>query len=102
MKSDPKNAAAIETWITDHATASVTGQEVLPGDTGTATTELDGFKSSPGNTVNIKPIKDGTGAAIPGTYCIDVKNDSSSEPTKFVVYNSNAGGLQSGFTTACV
>jgi type IV pilus assembly protein PilA len=85
MKSDVKNAATIiETWMTDNPTTMVSQEASLPG-----------FKASTGNTVLVKP-----GTAT-GTYCIQAQNDGSSDKAKFIVYKSDAGGLQPGFTAAC-
>ena len=94
MKSDAKNAAtAVETWMTDNPSTILTATSVAPATAGTGA--LDGFKSSAGNTVNVKPV----GTEV-GTYCIDVKNPGSTDAAKFVIYNSKLGGLQPGLAAA--
>ncbi len=96
LKSDVKSAATtIETWRTDNPTKAITAQTVVFPASGTAATELAGFKASNGNTISIKPGTD------VGSYCIDAKNNASSTPASFVKYDSALGGLQTGFTTAC-
>jgi prepilin-type N-terminal cleavage/methylation domain-containing protein len=102
MKSDAKNAAtAVQTWLVDNPTTAVP-EEVACGTSAptgcTATTTpavLAGFKVSSGNAVHIK-------GATGGVYCIDVKNDSSSNAAQYIKYDSSAGGLQATFSaTAC-
>jgi prepilin-type N-terminal cleavage/methylation domain-containing protein len=94
MKSDARNAAtAVETYLVDNAppaTASTTTVAAATAGTGA----LAGFKTSAGNAVNLK-------LATTGSYCIDVINAGSSTPASYIKYDSAAGGLQSGFTTAC-
>jgi hypothetical protein len=53
------------------------------------------FTASDGNTVKL------TKTAVLGEYCISASNEGSSEPTKFIKYLSDAGGLQKEFTTTC-
>ncbi|WP_457202210.1 type IV pilin protein [Nocardioides sp. HB32] len=95
MKSDVKSAATmIETWRTDNPTTAITAQSVAPATSGTL--ELAGFKTSKGNTVAIKPGTD------VGSYCISAINAASSTPASYILYKSDAGGLQDGFsTTGC-
>jgi len=91
IRSDVKNAATtIETYLTDSPTAAVTADTT--GDA--AAGVLDDFQPTDGNTVAVAPI---TG----GGYCIEGSNPNSSEPTQFITYNSNAGGLQSGWSAGC-
>ena len=94
MKSDAKSAATTaETWLVDNPLpAAATTTTVAAATAGTGV--LDGFKSSAGNAVNLK-------MATTGSYCIDVKNTGSSTPASYIKYDSNTGGLVSGFTTAC-
>jgi type IV pilus assembly protein PilA len=89
MKSDVKNAATIiETWMTDNPTT------VVP--TGVASTAFTNFKPSTGYTVNVK------GGTTVGVYCIDAKNPGSSKKDEFILYKSDAGGLQADFSaTGC-
>jgi len=98
MKSDAKNAAtAVETWMVDNPSTAVptialaAASAGTPGGSGTA---LDGFRTSSNNALNLKP------GATTGTYCIDVKNASSSDATHWIVYKSDSGGLLPGFQTA--
>ena len=86
MKSDVKSAATtIETWMVDNPSKAV-----VPADA------MVGFTPSDGNTVVAK-----AGTQL-GTYCVSAKNAGSSEPNKFILYNSESGGLQATFsTTAC-
>ena len=87
MKSDVKHAAAmIETWAVANPTAVVAPVTVVHPATGTLS--LAGFRASPGNTVAVK-----TGLSR-GSYCISVKNASSTSPTLFIQYKAAAGGLQ--------
>ncbi len=94
MKSDAKSAATTaETWLVDNPLpAAATTTTVAAATAGTGV--LDGFKSSAGNAVNLK-------MATTGSYCIDVKNTGSSTPASYIKYDSNTGGLVSGFTSAC-
>jgi type IV pilus assembly protein PilA len=94
MKSDAKSAATTaETWLVDNPLpAAATTTTVAAATAGTGV--LDGFKSSAGNAVNLK-------MATTGSYCIDVKNTGSSTPASYIKYDSNTGGLASGFTSAC-
>ena len=94
MKSDAKSAATTaETWLVDNPLpAAATTTTVAAATAGTGV--LDGFKSSAGNAVNLK-------LATNGSYCIDVKNSGSSTPASYIKYDSNTGGLVSGFTSAC-
>jgi prepilin-type N-terminal cleavage/methylation domain-containing protein len=90
MKSDAKGAATtVETWMVDNPSTAVTPTTVAAGGSGAAATPLAGFTSSDGNAVRLE-----AGATV-GAYCIDVKNTSSSTPGSYIVYDSNAGGLQS-------
>jgi type IV pilus assembly protein PilA len=97
MKSDLKNAAtSVETWMTDNPTVVVPNTSVAAKTAGTAATPLAGFTSSDGNAVRV------VGGATVGLYCIDVINAASSDSAKYMLYKSDAGGLQSGFSaTAC-
>jgi hypothetical protein len=93
MKSDAKSAATtVETWMVDNPTTATPTVAVAAGAAGTSA--LVGYKGSAGNALNLK-----AGSAV-GTYCIDVKNGSSSKPAEFIVYKSEAGGLQADFATA--
>jgi prepilin-type N-terminal cleavage/methylation domain-containing protein len=93
MKSDVKNAATtVETWMTDNPAAAVVADTVTP--TTAATGILQNFRASAGNTISVKP------GSVNGSYCIDAKNDASSKPAEYIIYNSEAGGLQSGFSAA--
>jgi len=94
LKSDVKNAAtSVETWMTDNPTAAVPAG--APGTAVGSSAALAGFTASQGNTVSVKP-----GATI-GVYCIDAKNAASSTPASFILYKSDAGGLQPAFSAAC-
>jgi prepilin-type N-terminal cleavage/methylation domain-containing protein len=94
MKSDAKSAATtVETWMVDNPTTATPTVAVAAGAAGTSA--LVGYKGSAGNALNLKP---GTGGV--GTYCIDVKNASSSDAAKFIVYKSEAGGLQADFAAS--
>jgi type IV pilus assembly protein PilA len=97
MKSDLKNAAtSVETWMTDNPTTTVPNDTVASKASGAAGDPLEGFTASDGNTVNV------VGGATVGLYCIDVKNAASSDSAKFLLYKSDAGGLQSDFSaTGC-
>jgi type IV pilus assembly protein PilA len=97
IKSDLKAAATtVETWAVDNPTIAVTGVSVAGGAAGTGA--LDGFKASTGNTIVLKP----NGV---GNYTICAYNSGASVATgtaigKSMVYDSNAGGLQSALNTA--
>ena len=94
MKSDAKSAATtVETWMVDNPTTATPTVAVVAGAAGTSA--LVGFKGSTGNALNLTAGTEGV-----GTYCIDVKNASSSEPLKFIVYRSESGGLQATFADA--
>ena len=103
MKADVKSAATmVETWMTDFPTLAVVSEDVAEGGAGTVDAaapklhSLAGFKSSPGNTVRLV-----AGTEI-GSYCIDVKNLSSSKKDEFILYKSDLGGLQPGSSaTGC-
>ncbi|MCW2792140.1 MAG: hypothetical protein JWO76_1238 [Nocardioides sp.] len=85
LKSDVKNAATtIETWRTDNPTSPVD-----------PTASMADFTPSNGNTVNVVAGSD------VGSYCIEAKNGASSDPTQYITYDSNAGGLQPGFSGGC-
>jgi prepilin-type N-terminal cleavage/methylation domain-containing protein len=96
LKSDVKSAAtAVETWMVDNpSTHIVVGTAVGPAK-GTANSSIAAFTASDGNTVKL------TKTAVLGEYCISASNEGSSEPTKFIKYLSDAGGLQKEFTTTC-
>jgi prepilin-type N-terminal cleavage/methylation domain-containing protein len=100
MKSDLNSAAtSVETWATDNPSVAIPTQTVGPAAAGVAASDLDGFKTSPGNTLVLKPI----GTEI-GAYCIQVSNTGSTAGTTapiYLTYNSKLGGLQSGFSTGC-
>jgi prepilin-type N-terminal cleavage/methylation domain-containing protein len=91
MKSDVKNAATtVETWIVDNPSSAVPA-----GDPSTSVA-LTGFTASTGNTIAVKP-----GTAV-GSYCVSAINSSSSDAAKYILYKSDTGGLQSGFSaSAC-
>lgn len=93
MKSDAKNAAlAVETWITDNPQLAVPVTSLAAGATGAAGTPLEGFTSSPGNTVELAPVADATGAV--GAYRLEVENPNSTGGAgQCAIYISNAGGL---------
>jgi type IV pilus assembly protein PilA len=94
LKSDLKNAAtAVETYATDNPTTAIPAGplEVSAPDAGTGI--LAGFRPSAGNTIKLK----GTGV---GLYTLCAYNTGASVATdgganKNLVYDSNAGGLQS-------
>jgi type IV pilus assembly protein PilA len=94
LKSDLKNAAtAVETWATDNPSGVVTPQTVGAASAGTL--ELDGFKTSTGNTVKLKP----QGTTV-GVFTLCAYNAGASVATdgtagKSLYYDSNNGGLQS-------
>jgi type IV pilus assembly protein PilA len=99
IKSDLKAAATtVETWAVDNPTTAVTGESVAGGAAGATTGALAGFKASTGNTIVLKP----NGV---GNYTICGYNTGASAATgsaigKSIVYDSNAGGLQSALNTA--
>ena len=95
MKSDVKNAATmVETWMTDHPTDPVPDATLAAETAGTGA--LAGFTSSDGNAIVLN------GGTTVGVYCISAKNPASSDKDKFIVYKSDAGGLQTGFSeTGC-
>ncbi|WP_308194142.1 prepilin-type N-terminal cleavage/methylation domain-containing protein [Nocardioides sp. SR21] len=97
MKSDLKNAAtSVETWMTDHPTDKVTDTTLAAEATGAAGSPLEGFTSSDGNAIVLE-----NGATI-GSYCISVINPASSDSAKYLLYKSEAGGLDSEFSaTPC-
>ena len=93
MKSDLKNAATmVETYMVDNPTTQVPDLSVTAPNSGAAGSVLEGFTASKGNTVAVK----GYSSPI-GKYCISVINGSSSTPASYMLYKSDAGGLQSGF-----
>lgn len=84
LKSDVKNAATtVQTWLVDNPTTAIT--------TSNAATVLADFEASDGNTVT---VQQGSGV---GTYCIQAINSGSSDGDSYIVYDSEAGGLQDGF-----
>ena len=95
LKSDVKNAATtVETWMVDNPSTAVPTDTVTDGTAGTGI--LTNFRNTTGNTVSVSP-----GTAV-GSYCIDAINPASSNAAQFVIYDSEAGGLQAGFSsTAC-
>ena len=98
LQSDVKNAAtSVETWMVDNPSTAVPTETVVGPAKGAAAGPLDGFTATDGNTVKLV----GSTATI-GQYCLEAKNPASSKPAEFVVYKSEAGGLQPGFqTTGC-
>jgi type IV pilus assembly protein PilA len=101
LKSDLKNAATnVETWATDNPSTAVPAETVCASacPTGyTATTTpvaLAGFEVSPGNVVKL------AAGASTGLYKICAFNAGASVATdgttgKSLLYDANAGGLQS-------
>lgn len=101
LKSDVKNAATtVETWITDHPNDTIevgTALHAADGSTGAGTGALTDFTASDGNDVTLKLGTD-------GAYCIQAENSNSSnagESDKFIVYLSDAGGVQSDWSAGC-
>jgi prepilin-type N-terminal cleavage/methylation domain-containing protein len=93
MKSDAKSAATmVETWMVENPTTAVPDLSVAAGAAGADA--LEGFKASQGNAVN---LRNGT---VVGSYCIDVKNSSSSTPGEFIKYVSTTGGLEADFSSS--
>ena len=102
LKSDLKNAAtAVETWITDHPQTAITGQTVAAAASGTVDSEMGGFKSSPGNTVQLVA---NTTAGNVGAYCLFGTNAGASKailsPTAVLAYRSASGGLDAALAGA--
>ena len=94
MKSDAKSAATmVETWMVGNSTTAVADVTLAAQADGTGA--LVGFKSSAGNAVKL------TGSTTVGEYCVSAKNAGSSDPLKFITYQSNAGGLQPEFSGGC-
>jgi prepilin-type N-terminal cleavage/methylation domain-containing protein len=101
LKSDLKNAAtAVETYATDNPSTAIPAGPLVVTSAAAGTGILDGFRASTGNTIKLK----GTGV---GLYTLCAFNAGASVATdgtadKNLVYDSNAGGLQSTpGATAC-
>ena len=97
MKSDVKSAAtSVETWLVNNEPSTIP-DITLPRELTTNGTALEKFTVSKGNAFRLYPKESPVGA-----YCIQVQNDGSSSPGLFVTYDSEAGGLQPGFTPDCI
>jgi type IV pilus assembly protein PilA len=97
LKSDVKSVATtVETWMVDNPSKAVVGGTATGAPAkGPATSSFATFTASDGNIVKL------TAGEVQGEYCVSAKNPGSSTPAEFVVYKSNAGGLQPGFGTDC-
>ena len=94
LKSDLKSAATtVETWATDNASGTVTAETVAGGASGGTTGALNGFKTSAGNTVKLKP--NGVGAYTLCAYNSGASVATDGAAAKNLLYDSSAGGLQS-------
>jgi prepilin-type N-terminal cleavage/methylation domain-containing protein len=102
LKSDLKNAAtSVETWNTDNPTNAPIAETVAGGTAAATTGSLNGFKTSPGNTVKLQQVSV-SGVPQPGQYILCAYNPAastavSSAANKSYYYDSNNGGLQSTY-----
>ena len=94
LKSDVKSVAtAVETWMVDNPNDVVVGGTATGTPAkGPAASSFATFTASEGNVVKL------TAGAVLGEYCISAKNPGSSTPASFILYKSNAGGLQADFS----
>jgi type IV pilus assembly protein PilA len=94
LKSDLKSAATmVETWRTDNASAAILPDATAAGAAAATDKSMAGFDASDGNIITLVV------GATQGSYCIYGYNPGASKATSSTVqyiYNSNAGGLQSG------
>ena len=100
LKSDLKSAATmVETWRTDNASVAVIPDVTAAGGAADAAKSMAGFDASDGNVIKL------VAGTTQGSYCLYGYNSGASKATSDTVvyiYDSNAGGLQSGAPKAPV
>ena len=94
LKSDLKSAATmVETWRTDNPSAAVETDTTTAGGAAATDKSMAGFDASDGNVIKLVAGGD------QGSYCIYGYNAGASKATSagtVYIYDSNAGGLQTG------